>query len=147
MKQRSGSLVLAVLVLTVVWLVGVALAARAPQGARGAAPQGGRGTTTTTPQAARGAPSNVQMSEQVFKNVTVLTGIPVDEFMGTMGLFSAALSMCCGECHDNEHFEVDTPRKRTARRMTTMVKEINRANFNGRQVVTCWTCHRNRDKP
>src|SRR5262249_38076017 len=43
--------------------------------------------------------------------------------------------------------EVDSPRKRTARRMVLMVKEINRANFNGRQVVTCWTCHRNRDKP
>jgi photosynthetic reaction center cytochrome c subunit len=160
MKLRSASLVLAVEAMVIVWLIGVAQAARAPQGARGAAPpQGGRGATPTpqggrattpqtpAPQAARGAAPRPQMSEEVFKNVTVLTGIPVDEFMGTMGLFSAALSMCCGECHDNEHFEVDTPRKRTARRMTTMVKEINRANFNGRQVVTCWTCHRNRDKP
>ena len=41
----------------------------------------------------------VQMSEQVFKNVQVLKGIPVDEFMGTMGLFSAALTVCCGDCH------------------------------------------------
>src|SRR5262245_37369393 len=152
MKLRSGSLVLAVEAMVIIWLIGVAQAARAPQGAGGAAPQGGRGATpqggrATTPQAARGSAERPQMSEEVFKNVTVLTGIPVDEFMGTMGLFSAALSMCCGECHDNEHFEVDTPRKRTARRMTTMVKEINRANFNGRQVVTCWTCHRNRDKP
>src|SRR5205814_4128973 len=24
---------------------------------------------------------------------------------------------------------------------------INRNNFGGRQLVTCWTCHRNRDKP
>ncbi len=30
-----------------------------------------------------------QMSESAFKNVTVLKGIPVDEFMGTMGLFAA----------------------------------------------------------
>jgi photosynthetic reaction center cytochrome c subunit len=158
MKLRSGSLVLAVEAMVIVWLIGVAQAARAPQGARaaappqggrGATPQGGRATTpqTPTPQTARGAAPRPQMSEEVFKNVTVLTGIPVDEFMGTMGLFSAALSMCCGECHDNDHFEVDTPRKRTARRMTTMVKEINRTHFNGRQVVTCWTCHRNRDKP
>src|SRR5262249_57901272 len=24
---------------------------------------------------------------------------------------------------------------------------INRDNFGGRQMVTCWSCHRNRDKP
>ena len=111
---------------TAIWVIAVALAASGQQA---------------------GSTLKPQMSEQVFKNVTALTGIPVDEFMGTMGLFSAALSMCCGECHDNEHWEVDTPRKRTARRMVTMVQAINKANFGGRQVVTCWTCHRNRDKP
>ena len=40
-----------------------------------------------------------QMSDAVFKNVTVLKGIPVDEFMDTMGMFSAALSMNCTDCH------------------------------------------------
>ena len=33
------------------------------------------------------APNGPQMSEQVFKNVTVLKGIPVDQFMDTMGMF------------------------------------------------------------
>jgi hypothetical protein len=28
-----------------------------------------------------------------------------------------------------------------------MVAMINRDNFGGRQVVTCWTCHRGRDRP
>ena len=28
-----------------------------------------------------------------------------------------------------------------------MVNAINRNNFGGRQVVTCWTCHRGRDVP
>ena len=40
-----------------------------------------------------------QMSEKSFKNVKVMKDIPVDEFMGEMGLFSAALSYCCGDCH------------------------------------------------
>src|SRR4051812_17248140 len=40
------------------------------------------------------AGSKPLMSEQVFKNIQVLKGIPVDEFMGTMGLFSAALNVC-----------------------------------------------------
>jgi len=31
--------------------------------------------------------------------------------------------------------------------MVTMVTAINQNNFGGRQLVTCWTCHRNRDKP
>src|SRR5579863_3246235 len=88
-----------------------------------------------------------QMSEQAFKNVKVLTGIPVDEFMGTMGLFSAALSYCCGDCHtgagtDNPQWEADPPRKIMARRMAAMVKAINKDNFGNQNQVTCWTCHR-----
>lgn len=94
----------------------------------------------------------VQMSDQVFKNVQILKGIPVDEFMGTMGLFSAALTVCCGDCHtgagtSNPKWEDDPPKKRTARRMLQMVAAINRDNFNGRQVVTCWTCHRGSERP
>jgi photosynthetic reaction center cytochrome c subunit len=94
----------------------------------------------------------VQMSDQIFKNVQVLKGIPVDEFMGTMGLFSAALTVCCGDCHtgagtSNPKWEDDPPKKRTARRMIQMVAAINRDNFNGRQVITCWTCHRGSERP
>ena len=40
------------------------------------------------------AAARPQTSEQAFKNIQVLKGIPVDEFMGTMGLFSAALRVC-----------------------------------------------------
>ena len=35
----------------------------------------------------------VQMAEDVFTNVQLLKGIPVKEFMGTMGFFSAATGM------------------------------------------------------
>src|SRR5437762_8911523 len=98
------------------------------------------------------AGSAAQMSEQAFKNVQVLKGIPVDEFMGTMGVFTASLSLCCGDCHtgagtSNPKWEDDPPRKRTARRMIQMVAAINRDNFNGRQQVTCWTCHRGNERP
>jgi hypothetical protein len=94
-----------------------------------------------------------QMSEKAFKNVKVLTGIPVDEFMGTMGLFSAALSYCCGDCHtgaggDNPDWAGDkNPRKVIARQMAAMVKTINKQNFGGGQQVTCWTCHRGSPNP
>jgi photosynthetic reaction center cytochrome c subunit len=92
------------------------------------------------------------LSEQVFKNVQALKGIPVDEFLGTMGIMAAALQFDCSDCHVNAGTEkvdwaADTPRKIMARRMVNMVATINQNNFGGRQLVTCWTCHRNRDKP
>ncbi len=98
------------------------------------------------------SPDRAMLADEVFKNVQVLKGISVDDFMATMGIMSAALGFDCQECHDaagtdSVKWEADTPRKRTARRMVTMMAAINRDNFNGRQVVTCWTCHRNRDRP
>ena len=102
------------------------------------------------PQVAR--QDTPQLAENVFKNVQVLKGIPVDDFMDTMGIMSAALGFDCSECHtgagtDTVKWEADTAKKRTARRMTLMVAAINKNNFGGRQVVTCWTCHRGRDIP
>jgi ubiquinol-cytochrome c reductase cytochrome b subunit len=93
------------------------------------------------------------MVEDVFKNVQALKGITVDEFMGTMGLMSASLGLCCSDCHpgagtESVKWEDDSnPRKVTARQMVRMVQAINRDNFSGRQVVTCWTCHHLRDIP
>lgn len=93
-----------------------------------------------------------QTSDQVFKNVQVLKGIPVDDFMGTMGLMSAAVGFDCSECHPNAGTErvnwaADNGKKFIARKMVTMVEAINRDNFQGRQVVTCWSCHHGRDRP
>jgi len=93
-----------------------------------------------------------KMVEDVFTNVQALKGIGVDDFLLTMGIMSAAVGSDCVGCHpsagtDHVDWALDTPRKRTARRMVQMVTTINRDNFNGRQVVTCWTCHRGRDRP
>jgi hypothetical protein len=96
------------------------------------------------------APAKQLMSEQAFKNVTVLKGIPVDEFMDTMGFIAASTNYNCTDCHAEAKVEGDwsvyaeeTPRKATARRMILMVQSINRENFGGARVVTCYTCHRN----
>ncbi|MEP7307351.1 MAG: c-type cytochrome [Acidobacteriota bacterium] len=100
-----------------------------------------------------GSAQKPPMAEEVFKNVRVLKGIPVDEFMGTMGIFSAALGMSCEDCHEAsdakwENYALDTsPRKTTARRMIQMMAAINQGSFGGRQVVTCYSCHRGADKP
>jgi len=99
------------------------------------------------------AQAKPQMADDVFKNIQVLKGLTVDEFMGTMGLFSAALNVCCGDCHtgaggDNPKWEDDTPpRKKVARRMVQVMNNVNKANFGGAQMVTCWTCHRGSASP
>ena len=94
-----------------------------------------------------------QMSEEAFKNIQLLKGIPVDQFMGTMGFFSSSTGLNCTDCHsydsggDWAKYADDTPLKRTARRMIAMMQTINEANFGGRQIVTCYTCHRGVSNP
>lgn len=103
---------------------------------------------TAVPQAPK-----AQMSETVFKNIQVLKGITVDDFLGTMGIMSAAVGFDCSECHNNAGTDKvnwaadDNPKKVMARRMTRMVAAINKENFPGRQPVTCWSCHHGRDRP
>ena len=94
-----------------------------------------------------------QMAEEVFKNVQVLKGIPVDEFMDTMGMFAASLSLNCIDCHVAEsvdkweRFADETPLKRTARTMLLMVNAINKEHFKGVRSLSCYTCHRGDLRP
>jgi hypothetical protein len=92
------------------------------------------------------------LAEDVFKNVQILKGIPVKEFMNTMGFFSAATNLNCIDCHSPqseslEGYAIDTPLKQTTRKMITMVNALNKANFGGLRKVTCYTCHRANDRP
>jgi hypothetical protein len=93
------------------------------------------------------------MAEDVFKNVRVLKGIPVDEFMDTMGMFAASLSFNCVDCHTLrsvgswDNFADDTPLKQTTRKMMLMVNALNKDNFGGVRSVTCYTCHRGDLRP
>ena len=94
-----------------------------------------------------------QLVEEVFKNVQVMKGIPVSQFMDTMGFFSAALGLNCTGCHvaeslqDLSKFAEDVPRKRVARAMIRMVDAMNKTNFGGRRALTCYTCHRGTQAP
>jgi len=94
-----------------------------------------------------------QLAEEVFKNVQILRGIPVKEFMGTMGMFSASTGLNCTECHVEEaggdwsRYADDTDLKRTTRRMMGMVTSLNKSMFGGRQAVTCFSCHRGLNRP
>ena len=94
------------------------------------------------------------MAEQAFKNVQLLRGISVKEFMETMGFFAASLNANCTTCHGDassgswdKYADDDPPLKQTARKMIVMMNAINRSYFGGKREVTCYSCHRNADHP
>src|SRR5438045_3608264 len=76
------------------------------------------------------APSapRVPMAEEVFTNVQVLKGIPVDQFLGTMGIIASSVGRGCTECHQRDsggdwaRYAEDTPLKQMARRMMLMTQ-------------------------
>jgi hypothetical protein len=92
-------------------------------------------------------------ADQVFKNIQVLKGIPVDQFMDAMGMFSSSLGYDCSSCHSQEihtdraAFAITTPLITRARQMIAMMNGINETNFGGRPRVTCYTCHRTSPTP
>jgi hypothetical protein len=59
-----------------------------------------------------------------------------------MHLISGALGVTCEYCHKEMDFVSDEVKKKaTARQMITMTKELNQRAFEGKQVITCYTCH------
>src|SRR4026207_1843910 len=94
-----------------------------------------------------------QLTEQVFRNIQVLKGIPIDTFFDVMGMFASSMGEDCTFCHlkqsvfDHNAFGEETPRIRRARQMIAMMNTINEANFGGRKMVTCFTCHRGNNTP
>jgi Photosynthetic reaction centre cytochrome C subunit len=99
------------------------------------------------------APQPVERAEQWFKNVQILKGISVQEFMETMGFFSASTNLNCTGCHGEESagswekYADDPPMKQKARSMMLMVNAMNRTYFAGQRKLTCYTCHRNAEIP
>ena len=93
------------------------------------------------------------MSENYFKNVQILKGIPVDEFMDVMGMFSASLGFDCVSCHsadlynDRGAFAVATPQVQRARQMLVMMNTINKQYFGAQPRMSCFTCHRGQNRP
>ena len=93
------------------------------------------------------------MSEEVFKNITMLKGIPVDNFFEAMGMFASSMGNDCTFCHvkaayfDRAKFAELTPRMTRARGMIAMMNTINRGYFGNEPRVTCFTCHRGSNVP
>src|SRR4029077_8516097 len=65
-----------------------------------------------------------------------------------MQFVTSSLGVQCSYCHVENAFDKDDKKtKVTARKMVRMMLDIDAANFEGKQVVTCNTCHRGNPKP
>lgn len=87
-------------------------------------------------------------TEQAFKNIKVLKGLPADQLIPSMQFISASLGVECEFCHVERAFEKDDKKpKEAARKMIQMMFAINKDNFEGHREVTCNTCHRGSPHP
>jgi photosynthetic reaction center cytochrome c subunit len=92
--------------------------------------------------------SGVKTTDQVFKNIQILKGVPADQLMPTMGFISASLGVGCDHCHVAGAPEKDDKDpKLFAREMMKMMFAINKNNFEGKREVTCYSCHHGERDP
>lgn len=83
------------------------------------------------------------------KNLKVLTGMNGAQVIQVMRGFDAALGVHCEHCHvGEEDFANDAnPSKGTGRMMIVMTREINAKFPDGKEHVSCYTCHRGATEP
>jgi photosynthetic reaction center cytochrome c subunit len=84
----------------------------------------------------------VRTAEQVFKNITILKDTPANQIIPVMHLMENALGVDCEFCHVGTDFAKDGKKPKEASRwMITLMRDINKNSFEGKQQVTCYTCH------
>ena len=111
------------------------------------------GASTGQARQAQNAQDRPTMTEEVFKSVVLLKGIPVDTFLEAMGMFANAMGNDCTYCHaksaplNRSAFAEGTPRLQRARQMIVMMNTINKTYFGGEPRVTCFTCHSGNQSP
>ncbi len=92
------------------------------------------------------AGSKEERTEQKYKNIQLLKGLPADRLMKIMFAFKDSLGVDCTYCHIKDQFEKDDKtQKQMARKMITIVKDANAKLGSAR--VNCYTCHRGQPRP
>ena len=120
----------------------LAVQAQPPDGGGGAAGTG------TAPGAGGPPPGGRGRGGGGGKNIQVLQGA---DLPATMQSFVQALGLLdkgtCGYCHVEDRSADAKIQKVTARRMIIMMRGINGTFGDGKQHVTCFTCHRGSPTP
>ena len=102
------------------------------------------GQTSPTKPAA----SKPRTTEEAYKNIQVLKGLPEDRLIPAMQFITYSLGVECSFCHVEGAPEKDDKKpKQVARKMMQMMFAINQDNFEGKREVTCYSCHRGSSHP
>jgi photosynthetic reaction center cytochrome c subunit len=124
--------------------------AQTPTPTHNAAQSAAPAATQSSPQASAqaGIPGAAQTAEQKYKNIQILKGIPADQLVPSMQFIAASLGVQCEFCHvERDRGSDEKKPKLVARKMITMMMQINADNFKGERVVTCYSCHRGAVRP
>lgn len=98
------------------------------------------------------AGKETEPSENVYKNIQSLKGIPAGRLLKIMEMgFGPALGVGCDHCHDVQKWESDEKKeKQIARKMWTMSGNIRKelaVIVNDKATINCTTCHRGQVRP
>jgi hypothetical protein len=87
-------------------------------------------------------------AQDPLKNLQVLSGMTRPEVWEVMNQVASGLGVNCQYCHVRDDVASDAkPEKRRGREMMRMVIDLNARHFDGRPVVTCFTCHNGKQHP
>jgi hypothetical protein len=87
-------------------------------------------------------------AEKVFHNISILKGKRAERLPGMMSALTELLGVNCSYCHTPVHWDDEgKPAKKIARQHFEMQAELNNRYFNGKNAITCWTCHKGQPKP
>ncbi len=88
------------------------------------------------------------MTDEAYKNIQVLKGVPADQLIPAMQFITYSLGVECSFCHVEGAPEKDDKKpKQTARKMMQMMFAINQENFERKREVTCYSCHHGSSHP
>jgi|SRR5579871_301894 len=97
------------------------------------------------PVFAQDAPKAEHKQHPAPKNLKLLTP---EELMPAMHSYTVALGVKCDFCHVQGDFASDEKHhKEIARHMISLAREINGKFPDGKEHVTCYTCHRGSEEP
>ena len=136
MNSQSKGMLTAVAVLALA--IGAALAGAQAQSS----------PAQSAPAQAAPAAAKPKVSEEVFKNIQVLKGVPVDQWQSTMQYMASSLGVNCNFCHVGDEKEKDDKKQKlVARKMIEMTRALNKDVPEVEAKVTCFSCHHGVQEP
>jgi len=92
--------------------------------------------------------SDTRSAEEAFKNIQVLKGVPANRMKAVMNTWKNSLGVECTFCHVKGEWDTDKiEEKGYAREMFKMAADLRKNYFDGKEEVTCYTCHRGEKHP